>query len=293
MAEKLRELMNGPGFVELPGCHDTLSAMLLENAGFPAVFLSGFGVAAATMGNPDIGLTSLVETASVTKNVTNALNVPLVVDADNGYGNEDNVIRTVHELEYAGAAAMIMEDQIFPKRCGHVEGKKVIPLELYMKKLECALNGRKTSMCIVARTDALAPHGIDEAIKRATIFSKAGADVTLIDGISSIEGLKRIGSEVPGHKVINLIYGGKTPILPAEELFKLGFKFTLYSTPALFIIMKYMMSGLGELYKSHDLNVITKDSIHFKDFLSFIEKRYGERIKAAEGNGENKVKEAA
>ena len=150
-----------PEGIELPGCYDALSAMILERAGFPAVFMSGYGIAASLLGSPDIGLTSLVETALMTKNITNAIHVPLVVDADNGYGDEDNVVRTVYELERAGAAAMILEDQVFPKRCGHAAGKAVIPLDKYMRKLDCALEARRTSMVVVARTDATS---MDEGI---------------------------------------------------------------------------------------------------------------------------------
>src|SRR5271154_209630 len=163
MAERLRVLLDSDEGIELPGCYDVLSAMILERAGFRSVFMSGYGVAASMLGNPDIGLTSLVETALITRNVSHAIDVPLVVDADNGYGNEDNVVRTVHELEHAGAAAMILEDQVFPKRCGHAASKAVLPLDEYMRKLECALAARETSMCIVARTDALS---IDEGILR-------------------------------------------------------------------------------------------------------------------------------
>jgi 2,3-dimethylmalate lyase len=139
MAERLRELLERPEGIEWPGCHDVLSALILERAGFEALFMSGYGVAASLLGCPDIGLTSLVETALVTRNVSGAIAVPLVVDADNGYGNEDNVVRTVRELEHAGAAGMILEDQVMPKRCGHSAGKQVIPLDQYMRKLDAAL----------------------------------------------------------------------------------------------------------------------------------------------------------
>ena len=181
MAERFKKLLSQPGAIEVPGCYDVLSAMLLDQAGFSSVFLSGYGLAASLLGNPDIGLTTLSETALLARNVTNRINVPLIVDADNGYGNEDNVRRTIYELEAAGAAAVIMEDQVFPKRCGHAEGKAIIPLPEYMKKLEVALHGRQTPLCIVARTDA---GTIDEGIARAKVFHNAGADVTLIDGLS-------------------------------------------------------------------------------------------------------------
>jgi 2-methylisocitrate lyase-like PEP mutase family enzyme len=271
MAERLRELIAAPGGIELPGCYDVLSAMLLETAGFPAVFLSGYGFAASFFGNPDIGLTTLTETVAYARNLTNALHVPLVVDADNGYGNEDNTIRTVRELEHAGAAAMILEDQVFPKRCGHTEGKKVLPLPDYMKKLESALKARRTPMVIVARTDAAA---IDEGIHRAQTFHAAGADVTLIDGLRSIEDAKRVAHEVPGHKQINLFLGGKTPLLPAAELFQIGFKVVLYSAPALYLAGAALMNGLKTLRATGNLASIADQSMRFSEFQDFIESRY-------------------
>ena len=150
-------------------------------------------------------------------------------------------MRTVHELEHAGAAAMILEDQVFPKRCGHAAGKAIIPLDQYMRKLECALEARQTSMVVVARTDATS---IDEGIVRAKRFHAAGADVTLIDGLPSVEALERVGEEVPGHKVINLIHGGKTPLLPSQQLHDLGFKIVLYSTPALYTATRTMLEAM-------------------------------------------------
>jgi 2-methylisocitrate lyase-like PEP mutase family enzyme len=274
MAERMRELLRASSGIELPGCYDVLSAMILEKAGFPAVFMSGYGIAASLLGNPDIGLTSLSETAHVTKNVAGALHIPLVVDADNGYGNEDNVVRTVDELEHAGAAAMILEDQVFPKRCGHAGGKQVIPLDQYMRKLECALRARRTPMVVVARTDATS---MDEGIARAKAFHAAGADVMLIDGLPSLDALKRVGEEVPGHKVINLIHGGKTPLLPSRELHDLGFKIVLYSTPALYTAASTMFKQMTLLRESCDLNSISPASVNFREFQTFIEKAYFSR----------------
>jgi 2-methylisocitrate lyase-like PEP mutase family enzyme len=274
MAERFRELLDGPGGVELPGCYDALSAMVLERAGFPAVFMSGYGAAASFLGNPDIGLTSLTETALLTRNVAHAIDVPLVVDADNGYGNEDNVVRTVHELEHAGAAAMILEDQVFPKRCGHAAGKQVIPLDQYMCKLECALEARQTPLVVVARTDAAS---IDEGIARAKRFASAGADVTLVDGLASIDAIARIGSEVPGHKVINLIHGGKTPLLHSDRLHDLGFKIVLYSTPALYTAVDAMLGAMTMLHHARSLDSISDRSVSFPEFQQFIEDNYFRR----------------
>jgi len=271
MAERFRELLDGPEGIELPGCYDVLSGMVLERAGFKAVFMSGYGVAASFLGNPDIGLTSLVETALVTKNVSSALHVPLVVDADNGYGNEDNVVRTVNELEHAGAAAMILEDQVFPKRCGHAGGKQIIALDQYMRKLECALAARRTPMCVVARTDAAT---IEEGILRAKRFHEAGADVLLIDGLPSVDALERVGAEVPGHKVVNLIYGGKTPLLSSRRLHALGFKIVLYSTPALYTAAYAMLGAMKLLRETCELESISPQSVSFRDFQQLIEAHY-------------------
>jgi 2-methylisocitrate lyase-like PEP mutase family enzyme len=274
MADRLRELLAAPGGFELPGCYDVLSAMVLELAGFPAVFMSGYGIAASMLGNPDIGLTSLVETALMTRNVTGAIRVPLVVDADNGYGDEDSVVRTVYELERAGAAAIILEDQVFPKRCGHAAGKSVIPLDRYLRKLDCALEARRTSMLVVARTDATS---MAEGILRARRFHAAGADVTLVDGLPSVEALRRVGSEVPGHKVINLIHGGKTPLLPSRELHDLGFTVVLYSTPALYSATRALLEAMTRLAETGELGSISDDSLCFRDFQALIESHYFRR----------------
>jgi 2-methylisocitrate lyase-like PEP mutase family enzyme len=278
MADRLRELLAAPKGIELPGCYDVLSAMILERAGFRAVFMSGYGVAASVLGMPDIGLTSLVETSLVAKNITGAIHVPLIVDADNGYGDEDNVVRTVYEMERAGAAAMILEDQVFPKRCGHAAGKEVIPLDRYMRKLDCALAARQTSMVIVARTDATT---MDEGILRAKRFHAAGADVTLIDGLPSVDALRQVGEEVPGHKIINLIYGGKTPLLPSELLHQLGFKIVLYSTPALYSMARALMRLMARLAETKDLSSISPESVTYRDFQAFLESHYFTRDNAA------------
>ncbi|HLK36812.1 MAG TPA: isocitrate lyase/PEP mutase family protein [Polyangiaceae bacterium] len=273
-AERFRALLAAPEGIELPGCFDALSAMLLERAGFQAVFMSGYGVAASLLGNPDIGLTSLVETALLTRNVSEAVRVPVVVDADNGYGNEDNVVRTVRELERAGAAAMILEDQVFPKRCGHAAGKAVIPVDQYLRKLECALAARETDMCVVARTDAAS---IDEGVARARRYESAGADVTLVDGLQSTQALERVGAEVPGHKIINLIYGGKTPLLPAQKLHELGFKIVLYSTPALYVATSAILRSMTLLRETGDLGSISPVSASFREFQQLIESHYFRR----------------
>lgn len=274
MAERFRTMLAGASPIELPGCYDVLSSIIAQRAGFSSVFVSGYGVAASLLGNPDIGLTGLIETALVAKNVIGAISIPVVVDADNGYGNEDNVTRTVFELEYAGVAAMAMEDQVLPKKCGHSDNKVVLPLPLYMKKLECAMKARQTPMVIIARTDAPT---LDEGILRAKQFYAAGADATIIDGLRSLDDVKRVADEVPGPKQINLIYGGKTPMLSVAELAKLGFKIVLYSTPALYAATQAMQTSLKKLKETGQLASIGDVSMKFGEFQNLIEGAYGER----------------
>jgi 2-methylisocitrate lyase-like PEP mutase family enzyme len=271
MAETFRAMLDNPGAVELPGCHDSLSAMIIEQVGFKCVFLSGYGVAASLMGNPDIGLTTMTETAQVSRFVASKVKIPVIVDADNGYGNEDNVVRTVRELESTGAAAVVIEDQVLPKRCGHTNQKKILPLELYVKKLEFALRARQTPMCVVARTDSM---DINDAIHRAKTFHSVGADVLLIDGLRSLDNMKRVCDEVPGHKQVNLIWGGVTPSLPVSQLHEMGFKIIQYSTPTLYVTSQALRFTLTRLREAHQLDAIGEYSEKFHDFQKFIEDRY-------------------
>jgi len=286
MSERLRLLLAEPGYVELPGCYDVLSAMVLEEVGFRCLFLSGYGVAASLLGNPDIGLTTLTETSAMARQVVGRVDVPVIVDADNGYGNEDNVVRTVRELEYAGAAAIVIEDQVLPKRCGHSAKKEILPFPVYMRKLEAALHARQSPLCIVARTDAT---DIDEGIQRAKAFHAAGADVLLIDGLRSLDHVKRIGQEVPGCKQVNIIHGGATPILPAAQFHELGMKIVQYSTPALYVAQQALRTQMQKLSETHDLNTIADASVTFQQFQNFIEDRYAkgaQPVSAAGGRGE-------
>ena len=274
MAERFRERLEAPGPIVLPGCHDVLSSILSQEAGFEAIFLSGYGVAASHLGNPDIGLTTLTETSQVAKNVVSAVDVPVVVDVDNGYGNEENVGRTIYEMEAAGVAAIQLEDQIFPKRCGHSEGKKVLPAPIFLKKLESALKARQTPLCIIARTDST---DLDDAIARARDFLSAGAEAVIIDGLRGMEAIERVRREVRGHKQLNLIYGGKTPLLSVPEVAELGFKILLYSTPALYVMTRCLREWLPVLRKSGDLRSISDVSVAFEEFQTMIERSYKSR----------------
>jgi 2-methylisocitrate lyase-like PEP mutase family enzyme len=200
--------------------------------------------------------------------------VPVVLDIDNGYGDEDNVVRAIREAEAAGVAAVQLEDQVLPKRCGHANGKKVSSFETALRKLECALDARETELCVIARTDST---DLDDAIERAQAFHAAGADVTIVDGLRSRDDLLRVAREVPGPKQLNLILGGKTPILSNAEVERAGFKVVLYSTPALYVATKAMLDALGRLRERADLNAIAGDSIDFGSFQELIESRHEAR----------------
>jgi 2,3-dimethylmalate lyase len=271
-ASEFRRLLAAPGLIALPGCYDVLSAVLLERAGFPAVFVSGYGVAASLLGNPDIGLTSLTETVSVARNVVAKVRVPVVLDLDNGYGNEDNVVRAVREAEAAGVAAVQLEDQVLPKRCGHAANKQVCDLDTSLRKLDHALAARRTNMVVIARTDAL---DLDDAIDRARRYHAAGADVTIVDGLGSLAALQRVATEVPGLKQVNLIVGGKTPLLSNAALEAMGFKIALYSTPALYVAVKALSEAFETLRAQGALASISDSCVEFGAFQTFIESHYG------------------
>ena len=224
-AGQLRRLLSQPGLIRSLAAHDVFSAKVMQNAGIPLLFLGGFGNAASSYGLPDLGLLGLAEMAETARRMASALSIPLIVDGDTGYGSERNVARTVREIEQAGAAGLLLEDQVFPKRCGHFDGKKVIPADEMLYKLSAALNARKNDdFVIIARTDARAIEGIDAAIERARQYACAGADITFVEAPLDLLELERIAAELPCPQLANMLVGGLTPIHSAAELEELGFK---------------------------------------------------------------------
>jgi methylisocitrate lyase len=208
--------------IVLPGVFDALSARIAEQVGFDAMFQTGYGSAAALLGMPDYGLLNAGETIDNARRIVQAVNVPVLVDADTGYGNPLNVWRLVRDLQSLGAAGIFLEDQIWPKRCGHMTGKDVISTDNYIPKLKAALEARKNKdFIIVARTDARAPLGLEEAIKRGEAYRKAGADVIFVEAPRSIEELKKIANHIDAPLVANMIEEGITPNLSAKELLKM------------------------------------------------------------------------
>lgn len=218
--------------LQVLGAYDAISARMAEQAGAEAVYMSGAAVATSLTGEPDVGLTTMTEMARRAHEMVSPLTVPLVADADTGYGNPLNVCRTVQEYERAGVSAIQIEDQTFPKKCGHFEGKEVIPAAEFAAKVEAALDARVSDdFLVIARTDALAAEGVDEAIRRGRLYAEAGADVLFVESPTTREQMERVVDAVPGPHLANMAVGGKTPILPAEELEAIGYDLAIYPTP--------------------------------------------------------------
>jgi len=230
-ASALRSALAGSDVVIAPGCYDALTALLIEQAGFGCAYLGGASVAFSRLGRPDIGLTTMSEMADTVANICERVDIPLIVDADNGFGNALNVRRTVRAYERAGAAAIQLEDQTLPKRCGHLPGKSLISPAEMLGKIHAAQDAReRDDTLIVARTDAVSVAGLDEALRRGEAYAQAGADVLFVESPRDREELGRIGNELGARipLLANMVEGGKTPILPAAELRELGFRLVIF-----------------------------------------------------------------
>ena len=233
----------------LPGAFDALSARLIEAAGFDAVYLTGAGLANASLGVPDIGLVTASELRDHVARVADVVGIPLVVDADTGFGNAINMQRTVRQLERAGASALQIEDQVFPKKCGHFAGKAVIPADEMVQKVRAAVDARASEdLLIIARTDARAVTTLEEALDRAHRYREAGADILFVEAPESVEELAAIGAEFDVPLVANMVEGGKTPLLTAGELAELGFSLVLFANAALRVSQRAISELLRELY---------------------------------------------
>lgn len=235
----LRSVLARNRVLKLPIAHDALSARLIEQAGFPAYSIGGFGLAGSRYALPDVGLASFGEVVAGVRDVMMGSKLPVLVDADEGYGDVKNVVRTVETLESLGAAGMVLEDQASPKRCGHLDGKSVVPVDLAQRKLDAALSARTSpEFFIVARTDALGPLGIDEAIARGRLFAQMGADAVFVEAPTSRAELERIGGELGGLAPLlaNMAEGGRTPLTDPEDLADMGFSVIVYPS-VLFIRM--------------------------------------------------------
>ncbi len=288
--KKLRELIASPGIITMPCCYDAFSAKLIEQAGFPVSFMSGFAVSAARLGMPDTGLISYAEMLDQGRNICGAVHIPVLGDGDTGYGNPINVKRTVHGYIQAGFAGIMIEDQRSPKRCGHTAGKDVVERGEAVTRMAAAMEAREearnegSDIVIVARTDARATLGLAEAIERSRVFAGMGADVLFIEAPESREELKKIGHDVSGCTMANVLEQGVTPILSPKELEAFGFNIVAYPLTLLSAAALAMRSVLTKLKSGEPVEAILpfsemKETIGFSTYneaLNKLEAKYRE-----------------
>jgi 2-methylisocitrate lyase-like PEP mutase family enzyme len=264
--QTLKRLLKRNQLLVAPGCFDGLSARLVQEAGFEAAYLSG-GAVARSMGIPDIGLVTLSESIERAAQVTAAITIPVIADADTGYGNAVNLVRTVREFERVGVAAIHIEDQITPKRCGHLDGKEVISLAEMEKKLQAALATRTDAdFCIIARTDARGVNGLDDAIERGRAFAKLGVDAVFIEAPQSEEELAEIPRRLSGIPLlVNVFKGGKTPMLPMQRLQQMGYRIAIYPSETQRAAIHAMRAALATLKREGTTESIDESLTTFKD----------------------------
>jgi len=271
----------------LPGVANALAARIVADQGFTAAYVTGAGIANTFLGVPDIGLVTVTELAQHVAAIRAAFPGPLVVDADTGFGNPLNMVRTVELLERAGADALQIEDQVFPKRCGHFAGKEVIPAAEMVAKVKAAVDTRRDrDLLIIARTDAIAPEGYDAAIERAAAYHEAGADVTFVEAPTSMEQIADIPRRLPWPQLANIVLGGRTPELPNQKLKELGYAGVIYANVALQAAVKGMQAALGELRRKGHMgdasNMVAdfseRQRLVHKDDYDALERKYVTQI---------------
>ena len=268
---RFRLLIEAPEIVVLPGVHDALTLRLAEQAGFQAVTCGGYSATASLLGAPDVQQLTMTEMADMYARLCDATELPLFADGDTGYGNTTNVARTVRAYERAGVAGLFIEDQESPKRCGHMEGKRVIPAADMVAKLKAALDARvDADLIICARTDARAVHGLDDAIERCQLFREAGADLLFVDAPVSVEELRRVCSEIDGPCFANLVEGGKTPILSARQLEAMGFAAVTWPVSASYAIARAVADVYAALLRDGTTNAVRDRMLDFAAFNSLI-----------------------
>ncbi len=266
-ASKLKALISSGSILQAPGAPDPLTARLIERAGFPAIYMTGFGATAARLGLPDIGLLTQTEMATHARDMARAVDIPIIADADTGYGGPANIKRTVEEYIQAGVAAIHLEDQQMPKRCGQRSGVRVISAEENVRRLRCAIEARGTrDMLIIARTDALPVEGAEEAIRRAKLYRDAGADLVFVDGIKKIADVEAVAKHVTGPKVVSIVDGNETTALTAADLEAMGFNVVFYALSTLFSAVKAIEDTLTVLKNDGTPKARAGDMIGYPHF---------------------------
>jgi len=286
--KNLKSMLKSKKPLVIPGVYDALGAKIAQKVGFDAMFQTGYGTSATLFGMPDYGFIGATETVDNARRICRAVSVPVIVDSDTGYGNALSVWKLVKELESAGASGIFLEDQRWPKRCGHMQGKDVVTQEEYTEKLSAAIDARESKdFIIVARTDARATKGLDEAIERGKQNKKTGADAVFVEAPISIDEMKRIGKEINAPLVANMIEGGATPISSAETLSKMGFNIILYPLSVLYANTFATMNILQELKKTGNTSKYKQKVVNFDQFNDLVElpkfrkmeKKYGKSKK--------------
>ncbi len=286
----LKKMITDPEILVMPGIHDGVSALLAKRSGCRAVCLGGYGATATLLGMPDISLLSLTEMAAHLSHIADAVDLPILVDADTGHGDILNVVRTVRELEKAGAAGLFIEDQVFPKRCGHMEGKRVIDAADMADKLKAALDTRKDpDFVIMARTDVYAVSGLEAAVKRGNLYGEVGADIVFIEAPSTVEDMRRINAGLHVPSVANMVEGGKTPLLSAAELQEIGYSSVIFPVSALYASALAMEKVFQSLAQNGTTEPVADQIMPFGDFnevvnlkgLRAVEAGYHDTVKSS------------
>ena len=282
-AQRIRDAV-AEGAVLMPGVYDALSARIAEQVGFDVVFVSGYSVSAVRLGEPDFGFLTQTEMAEAARAVCRVSHAPVIVDADTGYGNAVNVLRTVRDLQDAGASGVFLEDQVWPKKCGHMAGKRVVDTAEHAAKIRAAVDARgERDLFVVARTDARQPFGVEEAIERCLAYKEAGADALFVEAPQSVEELERIAAALPGPLVANMVERGVTPHLSRTELEGLGFNLIVCPLAGLYAAAKAVTDVLIELRERETTAGVLDRMLTFDDFneLVELEARYADEARYA------------
>ena len=270
-AQLIRRSLLEQGQLIMPGVYDALSAKIAARAGFEVIFITGYSLSATLLGEPDFGLLTQTEVVSAAQRICAVVDTPVIVDADTGYGNAINVIRTVQDLMRSGAAGMFLEDQVWPKRCGHMKGKQVIPLDEQLKKLHAAVEAKKgDDFFIVARTDARQALGLNHAITRGLAFKAAGADAVFIEAPETKEEMKEISRQVPGPLVANMLERGVTPLMGPRELMDLGFQLIVWPLAPLYSVAKSLTDVYTTLRRDGSTVAILEQLMPFDEFNGIV-----------------------
>jgi 2-methylisocitrate lyase-like PEP mutase family enzyme len=277
-AKRLKAAIASDNIVMAPGAPDSLTARLVEKAGFPAVYMTGFGATASRLGTPDIGLLSQTEMTEHARNMARAVAIPIIADADTGYGGPSNIHRTVREYIQAGVAAIHLEDQVAPKRCGQLAGIRLIDADENCARLRCALEARgNDDLLVIGRTDAMPAMGAPEAIRRALLYRQAGVDLVFVDGIKTIAEVEAVAKAVPGPKIVSIVDGNETTALTAADLQAMGFQVVLFAMTALFTATQAVADALAQL-KAAGTPRGSGRQISYADYSALVDLPFHQRL---------------